>query len=221
VRGRNLSRVAGDLFGYLLLFQQAPDSHRPDLPALRSHVLGLLETFAKAPEAQAAASGDLEEARFALVAWADEMVLRTSWPGRDQWEREPLQLQLFGTNRAGDEFYDHLARLRPEQTAAREIFFVCLALGFEGGYVGRDAERRGLISQQYEMLRVAGRALDATQEEFLFPTAYDLGIRLPPARSGRLWSVLSLLGAASFVFFGVLWVILRWLATGVPGPAGS
>ena len=32
----------------------------------------------------------------------DEVVLRSDWAGRDAWEREPLQLQLFATNKAGD-----------------------------------------------------------------------------------------------------------------------
>jgi type VI secretion system protein ImpK len=216
-----LYRLAGDLVGYILLFQQAPESNRADFSALRSYVLSLLEGFAKCPESHAFPPDDLEEARFALVAWADEMILRTDWRERNQWTREPLQLQLFGTNRAGNEFYEHLERLRHDQVDAREVYFVCLLLGFEGGYAGRDAERRALIGKLHDTLRVAGRALDMVHEEFLFPSAYDPEISLPPGRSGRIWMILFLLMLGALGWFGMLWAALRWFASGVPAPVGA
>ena len=132
-----LGRAAGDLIAYVQLFQQAPPEARPDPATLRNQILGLLDAFARDPTAQSAPPVDLEEARFALVAWADESILRTDWSGRQQWLGEPLQLQLFRTNRAGDEFFERLARLRAEQTDAREVFFLCLVFGFEGNFLSR------------------------------------------------------------------------------------
>ncbi len=215
-----LPRIAGELFGSMALFQRAPERERPSVPALRSHLLGLLEAIAKDPRSQAIPHSDLEEARFALVAWMDEVVLRSDWSGRDAWEREPLQLQLFRTNRAGDEFYEHLERLAPGQTAAREIYFFCLALGFEGGYVGHDADRRALMVRHYEMLRVAGCALDAASEEYLSPGAYDVAIFLPRAAGASLWPRLLLLGAVVGAVLGLFWVVLYFTAGRVALPPG-
>ena len=217
---QGLGRIAGDLFGFVLLFGEASEAQRPSLPALRNHVMGLLDSIAKHPDAQRIPADELEEARFALVAWADETVLRSDWSGRDEWLRELLQLQLFRTNRAGDEFYDHLARLRPDQNHAREVYFFCLVLGFEGRYAGHQAERAEIMRQQFELLRVAGRALDLAGAAPLAPPAYEMEIRVRGAGGRRLWPVLlSWLGAGAGVF-ALLWVVLRLLAAGVPVPPG-
>jgi type VI secretion system protein ImpK len=220
VQAQGLGRIAGDLFGFVLLFGEASEDQRPSVPAFRNHVLGLLDSISKHPDAQQIPADELEEARFALVAWADETVLRSDWSGRDEWLRELLQLQLFRTNRAGDEFYDHLARLRPDQNHAREVYFLCLVLGFEGRYAGHQAERAEIMRQQFELMRVAGRALDLAGAVPLAPPAYELEIRVRGAGGRRLWPVLlSWLGAGAGVF-AVLWLVLRLLAAGVPVPPG-
>jgi type VI secretion system protein ImpK len=215
-----IGRVAGALFGYMALFARAPEDQRPPLPALRSHVMGLLDAIASHPRLQNLAPGEMDEARFAMTAWVDETVLRSSWAGRDAWEREPLQLTLFQTNRAGDEFYEHLERLPPDWVAAREVYFLCLAMGFEGGYVGQDADRHALMARQYEMLRVAGRALEAANEPNVCPDAYDLAIRLPRSAGGRLWSRLLMMTAVCGALFGLFWTVLYFYSGTVPVPPG-
>lgn len=216
--GWTLGRAAGDFFAYVQLFQHSPPDQRPDAAGLRGQLLAHLEGFGKHPAAQAAPPVDLEEARFALVAWADEMILRTEWAGRDEWVREPLQLQLFRTNRAGDEFFERLSRLRAEQTDAREVFFLCLVFGLEGQYADRDSERRALLGQQYEMLRVAGRAADVATVSPLTPGAYDVEIHLPGHRHRSIWRPLGVLAALAALVFGVLFVVLYLLGGRVPAP---
>jgi type VI secretion system protein ImpK len=221
VDAHSLGRIAGDLLAYVQLFGEAADAQRPSAPALRNQILSLLDAFAKDPHAQQIPADEVEEARFALVAWADETILRSSWSGREDWLRDLLQLQLFRTNRAGDEFYDHLARLRADQHHAREIYYLCLALGFEGRYAGHDAERAELMRQQFELLRASGHALDLATVTPLAPPAYELAIHVRGRGGKRLWPVLlAWIGAAAAVF-GLLWVSLRWLAAGVPAPPGS
>jgi type VI secretion system protein ImpK len=213
-----LGRAAGDLIAYVQLFQQSPPEARPDAATLRSQILGHLDAFTRHPAAQAAPPVDLEEARFALVAWADESILRTEWPGRDQWLGEPLQLQLFRTNRGGDEFFERLARLRAEQTDAREVYFLCLVFGFEGQYADHEPERRALISQQFEMLRVAQRALDVTRLSPVTPPAYEVEIELSAPRGRSVRGPLLLMGFACLGFFGLLFGILYLTAGVVPTP---
>lgn len=218
---RSLARTAGDVLGYVQLFQSCPEERRPELGALRSHLLGLLDAFARHPDAQRVAPEEVGEARFALVAWIDEMIQRSSWSGREDWKREPLQLQLYRTNRAGNEFYDHLAALRPDQNQAREVYVLCLALGFEGQYAGHDAERRALLQKEYETLRVSGQALEPAREPRLLPAAYELSIRLPGLGRRRILPTLLGMALVTGVFFGLLWLWLRVLAGGVPVPPGA
>lgn len=217
----SLGRLAGDLFAFVQLFGEASDAQRPSGPALRNQISSLLDAFAKDPHVQQVPADEVEEARFALVAWADETILRSSWSGRDDWGRDLLQLQLFRTNRAGDEFYDHLARLRGDQHHAREVYFLCLALGFEGRYAGRDAERAELMRQQFELLRASGRALELASVSPLAPSAYQLAIHVHGGGGKRLWPVLLTWVGGAAAVFGVLWLVLWRLALGVPMPPGS
>ena len=79
-----------------------------------------------------------------------KVLLRRSWPGLVEWQAETLQSQLYRTTQAGNEFFDHLARLRPEQNAAREIYFLVLdertALGLLPGVLALDAHRESPLS---------------------------------------------------------------------------
>ncbi len=218
---RGPGRSASELYAFLLRFHASADAQRLSAAALRQQILALVDSATADLQARGVPADECQEARFAWIAFSDEMVLRAGGSGREEWQREPLQLQVFRTNQAGNEFYDHLARLRPEQVAAREVYFTCLALGFEGQYAGHDAERRALIAQQYEWLRVAGRALDVSREALLAPAAYEVAIRLPEAAAHRVWPWLLGMAGGVLVLWGALWLILRQAAASVPLPLGS
>ncbi len=216
----SLGRIAGDFMGFALLLREAPEERRQDLPAVRNHLLALLDAFIRHPVAQTVPE-EAEQARFALVAFADEMLSVSDWSQREQWRKESLQVALYRTTKAGDEFYDHLLALRPEQNQAREVYYLCLALGFEGRYAGLGAQRHELMRQQFEMLRAAHRALDVVATRPIAPPAYDVAIEIKEARGRRLWPVLAGWTATVAVFFGSFWLVLRWLAQRVPLPPGS
>jgi len=218
---RGLGRLAGDFLASVLLFQRAPDTQPFSPAALRAHLLAQLDALARHPDVSGISGAELDEARFALVAFADEMVLRSGWAGHAEWQREPLQLQLFRTNRAGNEFYDHLSRLRPEQVDAREVYFLCLALGFEGQYAGHEGERRAVLQDQLSFLRAAGRALEPGRDGWLVPPAYDTAIRLTEGRRRGVGPALLAFAGVALALFGLLWGVLRFAAGGVPLPPGG
>ena len=181
----------------------------------------LLDDLARHPVALALAPQELEDSRFALVVWADETILGSGWVGREQWGHELLQLQLFRTNRGGDEFYERLNRLRPDQSAARLIYFLCLAFGFEGQMIEQPEQRRALMQQNYDMLRAAGLARDVLSAGRVSPEAYELEVHLEPPASGSFGRVLLRWGGGAAVLFALLWGILTLLAGRVPLPPGS
>lgn len=80
--------------------------------------------------------GDLQEACYALVAFIDERVLRSSWPGREEWMKQPLQLLRYRENVAGENFFRRLRALlqAPRRLPAIQAYALCLALGFCGIY---------------------------------------------------------------------------------------
>ena len=218
---RRLTRAARELVAFVSAFGAGDAGRELGAPALRNQLLLLLDRFAKSTEAAELRADELEEARFALVAWLDEVILRSDWQGRDEWAAEPLQLRLYKTNRAGNEFYEHLRRLRPEHTRAREVYLLVLSLGFEGQYHDQQAERRALIKLQYETLRAARAVIEVDRERYVTPSAYELEIDLPPRGGGRLVRMLVAIAVVLVVAYVAGWIALQLLAAHVPLPRGA
>lgn len=108
---------------------------------------------------------------FAVVALLDESVLKMQHPAFADWAQRPLQEEMFGHNRAGEVFFEHLrtllARQDSDETAdCLEVYCLCMLLGFKGQYAlsagGYAAGRAGgeihtLVHQAREKIdRVRG-----------------------------------------------------------------
>jgi len=126
---------------------------------------------------------DSQEALFAVVAWADEVLLAAPWSGAQEWARHLLQKRHFGVSNAGDAFFSHLEQLDPQQIEVREVYIYCLSMGFAGRY-GYDRNAKALAdikqSSLLEVLRAVrtqreGTGLSSEMEKFMFPDGYALG----------------------------------------------
>jgi type VI secretion system protein ImpK len=87
---------------------------------------------------------ELKDARYAMAAFIDELVLGSNWPGKLEWMSKPLQLDFFGEHTAGEGFFTHLSNLRQggeENLHLLELYYYCLQLGFEGIYKVKGIEK--------------------------------------------------------------------------------
>lgn len=152
----SLLQVCERAFSLILTLIQGRDFG--DVQQLRANVSALFAAIERDARNAGVPGEDVQAARFALTAFIDESIARSDWFGKRDWALRPLALESFGTNNAGDEFFDKLDELRL-QVASRpdvvEIYYLCLALGFEGKSalgdprqlhalvesVGRDLER--------------------------------------------------------------------------------
>jgi len=131
----SLGGAASDIFSLVLSLRSAVDLG--DATEFRKRVIKMLEKMEEDARKTGVSSVAVEEARFALVALLDEAVLNSAWPGKDIWRVTPLQLELLKINVAGEEFYKRLDRLRQnldENREVLEVYYDCLALGFEGRF---------------------------------------------------------------------------------------
>lgn len=215
---RRLAHAARELAIFGSAFGAGEVGRGLGVTGLSEQLQNLLDRFARSPEAAEVSPDELAAARFALVAWLDEVILRSSWPGRDEWAGQPLQLRLFRTNRAGNEFYEHLARLRPEWLGAREVFLLVLSLGFEGQYHDQPAERRAVLLQQLDTLRAARAVTDLERERHVTPPAYAVEIDLPSRGGGFILRALIGLAAALVVAWVLGWAALHLVSPAVPMP---
>ena len=101
---------------------------------------------------------EVEDALFAVCAFADEAVLASQWPGRGEWLKQSLQRLHFGTANAGEEFYTRLAALCDQASEGRGPG---VGLSGEGGLLaeagGTDDE--GRRSNLREVLEVYASCL--------------------------------------------------------------
>lgn len=79
----------------------------------------------------------LTAAKYAFVAFIDEMVLTKQPLFKEEWAKHPLQLEYFKEHNAGEGFFEDLSELRhsPEDNLdLLEIYYLCLLLGYKGKY---------------------------------------------------------------------------------------
>ena len=165
------------------------------------------------------ASDDYNDALFAICAWVDEALLSSNWQGRTDWQRESLQRRYFQTADAGEEFFERLNRLGLQQQEVREIYYLCLAMGFRGRYhQQKDApllEQLKTSNLKYILGSSAGLTpLDMT---VLFPEAYPVeSAQAAPSAPRNFFSprVLAVL-AAPVVLFGALFFIYSFILNNI------
>lgn len=135
----SLREIFTPLFAYGLLFAQTPALQRRSFQHIREDVNRLLENL-RAYRRGVSREDSYEKACFAVIAWIDELVLRCTLKINpdlaESWGNSPLQYERYQTRAAGEEFFEELGQLGPAQRNVREIYHLCLCLGFCGEYAG-------------------------------------------------------------------------------------
>ncbi len=162
-------------------------------------------THHKPPEA-------VEEAKYALAAFIDETIINSPNNCRDDWVREPLQAQFFNDHSAGEHFFTRLEGLIGDlrrHFEAVEVFYMCLALGFQGRY---RVEGQELLPNVVRNLLRRIEAVKGKPPQSLSPSAYvqaGLGDR---GRGGRPFVI----GAAIFLVVAIALFFVLQFASDAP-----
>lgn len=151
-------------FDLLVLGVHARDSRDlGQLEALQTKVDQMLEEADRRGTVFGYSRETLLEARYAVVAFLDEMILQSGWDQRSQWASHLLQYKYFQTQAAGEEIFHHLTNVRralPLNTDLLEVFHACLILGFEGKYKIEGREK--LKDLKHDIFREIQRLRGAT-----------------------------------------------------------
>lgn len=144
----DLVTFAGPIFDLILRLKAgivAPSNE------LRPKVSGMLDDFERRSERYKFNHKIVQVSKFALASFVDETMLTNNFPLRNEWEKNPLQLELFGEQLAGNKFFDKLDAMlkQVEVTAdAVEIYYFCMLLGFKGRYAIYEQEKLLSIMQE-------------------------------------------------------------------------
>lgn len=108
---------------------------------LQSQLIDFLANFENQARRAIFSAENIHDVKYAFCALVDETIMIQQTAEMEtikaKWEVSPLQLSLFGSQLAGEKFFNTLENLRAqgvERLAALEVFHYCLLLGFQGKY---------------------------------------------------------------------------------------
>ena len=192
--------------GFYLLFLLRGKHPPEDADVFRDRIKQFLTQFERGASKLGATADDIYACKYAFCATVDEAVLMSSFKVRDSWQRLPLQVQFFGDQLAGEQFFLKLDDMR-QQGAARlqalEVYQMCLLLGFQGKYLIEGSEKLGYLTVRLgdEIARMRGPSAG-----FAPHWAAPDRVRHQLKHHVPLWAVASLFGLmAAIAFVGLRW----------------
>lgn len=209
----HLSETFMDVIAFILYFLKNLNKRPLSYDQVKARVGQLLAESAKA--ASDFLPEDYDLARFAVCAWIDEAIMNSLWNERIAWQKEPLQLKFYQTTNAGEIFFDKLNALGPHQNDVREVYYLCLAMGFTGRFI--KEEDRFLLDQlktsNLKVLSGASVGIPSLKKGELFADAYPAEVRQAVTRTASgMFSLMDILIAVLPVaLFGVLYLIYTFV----------
>lgn len=142
-----LAEVFSDLLVLGIYLKEAKDLGSPE--HLRTRLEHLFHIAEEQTRSKGISTDAHLQAKYAVAAYIDEMIISSRWQHCEQWAARPLQYDFFSEYVAGEGFFKRLDIIRrafPVNPDLLEVFALCLILGFEGQYRLHERERlRGLI----------------------------------------------------------------------------
>jgi type VI secretion system protein ImpK len=201
------------------------------------HVLGLLErignnespnpgeertvinNWLRHAEAQLGQKQDWELAKYALVAWIDDVLIEAPWQGRLWWKENALEVELFNTRDRATLFYAKAQEAgKMTRRDALEVFYVCVVLGFRGLY--RDtasaflADQLGLPPHLEAWAGMTSKSIQLGQGRPPITESPRPGAGAPPLDGRYMLIGTALLGVALAAVVAVLGLVLFYVGQG-------
>jgi type VI secretion system protein ImpK len=201
-------------FGYTALLPATPDDPQPEYEQFRGKIVAALHAVESEATEHEIELEDAKQAGYALCLFTDGQVAESEWNGKAQWASEPLHIMLQQDPEGGINFFRRLDDFGERERAVKEVYLVCLALGYRGKYAELDpahqATKIGELRQKL-VRDMHPKPLDKRRE--LFPEGYrhaeSIEDDLPPPPRWWLITSLSLVALAVLLYFVFFWVAGR------------
>lgn len=185
-----LGDVCARTFLFLTTFRQQSQA---GIGVSVNGVLNSLHAAWRAEDLEAQRSAEVYElyrkARYLLVVCADELIRTSAWSEAARWPSQ--ESAEFGTTVGGERFFELMEDPTYRHPALREVFYQCLALGFQGQHVGD----RTALRDMRRNLRLGIEDVPRDRAEYFTPAAYmetqgEDFTSMPVASTARLVIVL-------------------------------
>ena len=207
------------LIAYVVHFQQRAAARQPSFEQVKADIRRLVSESDTCAGKAGFSRDDYDRARFMVCAWVDEVVLASAWNQRNLWQREQLQRLFYNTTDAGEEVFERLNALEFHQREVREVYYLCLALGFKGRFInqGDDYLLEQVKTSNLKLLLGSSMGIPSLERTELFPDAYPSETAAsPPGFRRPRFSMLTLVSfSAPVLLFAVLYLIYRFILGGI------
>ena len=203
-----------NIIAYVGYFLKTVAARQPSFDEVRADIRRLIAQSERYLEDVTVSREDYDLARFAIFAWIDEAILSSPWNGKKHWQREKLQRIYYETDDAGEKFFEKLDlnTIGPHQRDVREIYYLCLTMGFTGKYCheGDDLMLEQVKKKNLQILFGSSMGIPSLHDHELFPEAYqDKPVRSPDP-GPKLFSPFMLTClVAPVVIYLILFIYLR------------
>jgi type IV/VI secretion system ImpK/VasF family protein len=200
---QDLTSITRSWFLFLTTFRRNAQSMDASVEWTRNKLQGLLDEMTQAASTDLKLKTSFDEAKYPLVYFADEVLLNCGWPNEGEWERKLLEIEVFQTQHAGQDFFRRAEDPGLTDQEVIKVYFKCICLGFAGQY----ADQPMLLREMRE--RLFARLSVKQQEGTRFcPAAYDHTdrrnfVKLPMVATARIT-----IATLAFIIL-ILWVS-RW-----------
>lgn len=205
----DLIAFAGPVFDLILRLKAGIVQPSNDL---RPKIAALLDDFERRGERYRFSSKIIQVSKFALASFVDETMLSSNFNLKEEWEKNPLQLEYFGEHLAGNKFFEKLAAMlkQIDVTAdAVEIYYVCMLLGFKGRYAVYEKDR--LLSIMQETANALVRAGKIRPVELSPHWLANDQPEPPKPRKMPTWAKIGALGGLGFAF--IIYLVMFMVVT--------
>lgn len=206
--GNPLLECCAPLFSLVLPLRKNSVAEKVS-PDLRNKVVECFSEMERMAYEKAIVSADIQSARYAMTAFVDELVMRSSCPQRREWMSKPLQLEFYGKNSAGEVFYEKLDNLRTSGEKNHnllEVYYLCLQMGYEGHYRLQGMEK--LMALQVDIRSQLEDYIGKEDRRLSKDGVPKEGLVMKVGKHFPGWAICSLTGAIMmFMYFGYSWVI--------------
>lgn len=208
-----------EVMAYVVFFQKTVAAKQPSFEQVKTDILRLLTQSESCLKKGFFSKEDYDQARFIICAWADEAILNSAWNYKAEWQKEQLQRLFYQTTDAGEEVFERLNNIGLHQRDVREVYYLCLALGFMGRYCHKGDEYllEQLKTSNLKLLTGMSVGLPSLEKSEIFPEAYPAkSFEISPPKRGFSFSAITILGLAGPVLlFGLLFLIYKLSLSGV------
>ena len=200
-----------NIISFVAFFLKSSGSKHYSYDKVRANIQRLISQSESCIDNKKISREDYDMARFAVLAWIDEAIMSSSWDGKTQWQREKLQRLYYQTEDGGEIFFDRLNTLGFQKREVREVFYMCLALGFTGQYChpGDEVLLEALKDENLKILTGNSIDMSSFEKREIFPEAYPIespGSKHPKSRRPFSFSAIMCF-IAPIIFLGGLFIL--------------